>query len=157
VSDLVLVVEDDPANAVLVDAILSSVGGFEVVCSDDGDEVLTLIHDRPVVAVLMDVSLGSTRVAGGSLGSDSPIYLPEGDYRVELHSSPPRSMPVSLAPRDRLSLTLEKAGNAVSHFEQRDQIGYRSCEDVVASIERLEAGQESLHSATDEVLYNDAD
>jgi CheY-like chemotaxis protein len=64
VSDLVLVVEDDPANAVLVDAILSSVGGFEVVCSDDGDEVLTLIQDRPVVAVLMDVSLGSTRVAG---------------------------------------------------------------------------------------------
>lgn len=63
-SDLVLVVEDDPANAVLVDAILSSVGGFEVVCSDDGDEVLTLIQDRPVVAVLMDVSLGSTRVAG---------------------------------------------------------------------------------------------
>jgi CheY-like chemotaxis protein len=63
-SDLVLVVEDDPANAVLVDAILSSVGGFEVVCSDDGDEILTLIQDRPVVAVLMDVSLGSTRVAG---------------------------------------------------------------------------------------------
>jgi CheY-like chemotaxis protein len=64
VSDLVLVVEDDPANAVLVDAILSAVGGFEVMCSDDGDEVLTLIQDRPVVAVLMDVSLGSTRVAG---------------------------------------------------------------------------------------------
>lgn len=63
-AELVLVVEDDPANAVLVDAILSSVGGFEVVCSDDGDEVLTLIQDRPVVAVLMDVSLGSTRVAG---------------------------------------------------------------------------------------------
>ena len=63
-SDLVLVVEDDPANAVLVEAILSSVGGFEVVCSDDGDEILTLIQERPVVAVLMDVSLGSTRIAG---------------------------------------------------------------------------------------------
>jgi CheY-like chemotaxis protein len=62
VSDLVLVVEDDPANAVLVDAILSSVGGFEVVCSDDGDEILSLIQERPVVAVLMDVSLGSTRI-----------------------------------------------------------------------------------------------
>ena len=109
------------------------------------------------VATSYSVYKGSTRVASGSLGSDAPIYLPEGDYRVELHSSPPRSMAVSLAPRDRLSLTLEKAGNAVSHFERRDQIGYRSCEDVVASIERLEAGQESLHSATDEVLYNDAD
>jgi len=64
VSDLVLVVEDDPANAVLVDAILSSVGGFDVVCSDDGDEILNLIQEKPVVAVLMDVSLGSTRIAG---------------------------------------------------------------------------------------------
>jgi CheY-like chemotaxis protein len=64
VSDLVLVVEDDPANAVLVEAILTSVGGFEVICSDDGDEVLRVIQDHPVLAVLMDVSLGSTRLAG---------------------------------------------------------------------------------------------
>ena len=63
-SDLVLVVEDDPANAVLVEAILSSVGGYEVVCSDDGDEVVTVIEERPVVAVLMDVSLSNTRIAG---------------------------------------------------------------------------------------------
>ncbi|MFC2144474.1 response regulator [Acidobacteriota bacterium] len=63
-ADLVLVVEDDPANAVLVEAILSSVGGFEVVSSDDGDEVLSVIRDRPVLAVLMDVSLGRTRLAG---------------------------------------------------------------------------------------------
>lgn len=63
-ADLVLVVEDDPANAVLVEAILSSVGGFEVVSSDDGNEVLSLIRDRPVLAVLMDVSLGRTRLAG---------------------------------------------------------------------------------------------
>jgi two-component system, cell cycle response regulator DivK len=64
VTDLVLVVEDDPANAVLVEAILTSVGGFEVVSSDDGDEVLSVIRDRPVLAVLMDVSLGRTRLAG---------------------------------------------------------------------------------------------
>jgi len=63
-ADLVLVVEDDPANAVLVEAILSSVGGFDVVCSDDGDEVLSVIQERPVLAVLMDVSLGGTRIAG---------------------------------------------------------------------------------------------
>lgn len=63
-SDLLLVVEDDPANAVLVEAILSSVGGYDVICSDDGDEVLTLIQERPVLAVLMDVSLGNTRIAG---------------------------------------------------------------------------------------------
>ncbi len=62
--DLVLVVEDEPANAVLVEAILTSLGGFEVVYSDDGDEILAAIRDRPVSAVLMDVSLGHTRVDG---------------------------------------------------------------------------------------------
>lgn len=63
-ADLVLVVEDDPANAVLVEAILTSVGGFHAICSDDGDEVLGTVREQPLAAVLMDVSLGNTRVAG---------------------------------------------------------------------------------------------
>lgn len=62
--DLVLVVEDEPANAVLVEAILTSLGGFEVTYSDDGDEILAVVRNRPVAAVLMDVSLGNTRVEG---------------------------------------------------------------------------------------------
>jgi CheY-like chemotaxis protein len=64
VGELVLVVEDDPANAVLVEAILTAVGGFDVVCSDDGDEIIRVIEGRPVKAVLMDVSLRNTQVAG---------------------------------------------------------------------------------------------
>ena len=96
------------------------------------------------VATSFSVYKGDTEVAGGSLGSGRPLYLPEGDYRVELHSSPPRSMPVRLAARDRVTLTLQKAGGDVSHVERRDQIAYRSCEDMVASIERLEEGQASL-------------
>ena len=87
-----------------------------------------------------------TEVASGSLGSNEPMYLPEGDYQVVLHSSPPQSVPVSLASKDRVTVTLEKQAGHVSYFERRDQIGYRSCEDVVARIERLEAGQETLGS-----------
>ncbi len=109
------------------------------------------------VATAYSVYKGSTQVASGSLGSDAPIYLPEGNYRVELHSSPPQSMAVSLAPRDRVTLTLEKARGFVSHYERRDQMGYRSCEDMVAKIERLEAGQQSLHTATEEAFPNNAD
>jgi len=96
------------------------------------------------VATSFSVFKGSTEVATGSLGSDKSLYLPEGDYRVVLDSSPPQDVQVSLAPRDRVTVTLEKEGDFVSHFERRDQIEYRSCEDAVASIERLEAGQESL-------------
>ncbi len=96
------------------------------------------------VATSFSVLKGNTEVASGFLGSDKPLYLPEGDYRVELHSSPPKNVEVSLASRDSVTLILEKKGDFVSHFERRDQIEYRSCEDVAASIERLEASQESL-------------
>ena len=109
------------------------------------------------VATSYSVYKGGTEVASGSLGSSGPLYLPEGDYRVELHSSPPQSMPVSLSPRDRVTLTLEKSGDAVSRYESRDQIGYRSCEEMVARIERLEAGRESLHSAAEEPLTTTSD
>ena len=65
--DLVLVVEDEPANAVLVEAILTTLGGFEVVASDDGDDVLEIVRNRSLAAVLMDVSLGNTTVAGNKV------------------------------------------------------------------------------------------
>ena len=103
------------------------------------------------VATPFSVYKGGTEVASGSLGSDASLYLPEGDYRVALHSSPPQTVPVRLAAGEGVSLTLEKRGDSVSHFERRDQIEHRSCEDVVARIERLEAGQPSqdaLQTAT---------
>jgi len=102
------------------------------------------------VATSFSVFKGSTEVANGFLGSDKSLFLPEGDYRVELDSSPPQIVQISLAPRDQLTLTLKKEGDFVSHFERRDRMQHKSCEDVVASIERLEAGletQESLQTA----------
>ena len=76
--------------------------------------------------------------------------LPEGIYRVELDSSPPQNVQVSLAPGNRTTLTLEKKGDYVSHFARRNSMQHRSCEDVVARIERLEASEdttESVHSS----------
>jgi Mg-chelatase subunit ChlD len=103
------------------------------------------------VATSFSVFKGSTEVASGSLASEEPLLLPEGDYRVELHSSPPQQMPISLAPRDQLTLTLEKRGGVVSHSEHRGRLAHTSCEDVAAAIERLEASnelQETLQTAT---------
>ena len=66
-AETVLVVEDDPANAALIETILSRFGGFAVVASDDGDEVLRLAAGAGLAAVLMDVSLADTRVAGSKV------------------------------------------------------------------------------------------
>ena len=63
-AETVLVVEDDPANAVLIGTILSRLGDFAVVSSDDGDDVLRLATGGGLAAVVMDVSLSDTRVAG---------------------------------------------------------------------------------------------
>ncbi len=50
---------------------------------------------------------GSTEIASGSLGSDEPLFLPGGDYRVELDSSPPQDVQFRLAPMYHLTWTLE--------------------------------------------------
>ena len=93
------------------------------------------------VATPYSVFKGSTEVASGSLGSENLMYLPEGDYRVEVYSSPPEVVPVSLAPRDRVTVTLEKSGERVFQLEQRDQIQHQSCEAVAESIEQMQANQ----------------
>jgi len=125
-------------------AVANASGGHYVTAGSAEELKAALVR---TVATSFSVFKGNIEVANGSLGSDSPIFLPEGDYRVELDSSPPKSVQVSLAPRDQLTLTLEKERDFVSHFERRERMEHRSCEDVVVSIERLEA-QESLQSAS---------
>ena len=129
---------------------VSNASGGRYVTAGSAEELKAALAQT--VATSFSVFKGSTEVASGSLGSGEPMYLPGGDYRVVLHSSPPQDVPVSLSPSDSVTLTLEKEGDFVSHFERRDRIQYRSCDDVVASIERLEASQETLQplrTATD--------
>ena len=96
------------------------------------------------VATSYSVYKGDLEVGNGSLGSEQTMFLPEGDYRVELHSSPPQIVPVSLAPRDHVALTLEKVRDRVFHVADVEQMEHRSCEDVVASIEQMENRTASL-------------
>jgi len=94
------------------------------------------------VATTFSVYKGGTEVANSSLGSGETLFLPEGDYRVVLDSSPPQEMPISLAPRDQLTLTLEKQGSVVRHVQHRSRIEHTSCEDAIASMERLTMNDE---------------
>lgn len=85
---------------------------------------------------------GDTEVASGSLGSNQQMLLPGGDYRVEFDSSPPQEARISLAPRDRLTLTLEKRGDVVTHSERRGRLPYTSCDDGIISMRRLDDSSE---------------
>jgi len=87
-----------------------------------------------------------TVVARSVLGSNDPMFLPMGDYRVELDSVPPHEVQISLAASEELMLTLEKERGVVTHSVRRARLEPISCEDAIASMERSRNGQ--LTSAT---------
>lgn len=60
----VLVVEDDLTNAVLVETILRERGGFRVVHTVDPARVLDLVDSGELSAVLMDIGLSGSTLAG---------------------------------------------------------------------------------------------
>jgi Mg-chelatase subunit ChlD len=130
------VADEDTAS---LQAIANASGGNYVTAGSAEELKEALVQ---TVGTSFNVFKGSTEVANGSLGSDESVILPGGNYRVEFDSSPPQIVQISLAPRDRLTLTLQKRGNVVSHFERRDRLQYSSCEDAIETIERLGGGKE---------------
>lgn len=95
------------------------------------------------VGTRFQVFSAGTVVATGALGSDEPMYLPQGDYTVRLDSVPPHEVDVTLAPRDEVTLTLQKQAGAVSHSEQRERLDYTSCDDAIAAVEHPRGAFES--------------
>ena len=126
-------------DAASLQAVANASGGRYVTAGSAEELKEALVQ---TVATSFSVFNGSAEVARGSLGSNKRYYLPEGNYRVELHSSPPREMPVSLSPRDSVTLTLEKQGGVVSHSERRGSLPHTSCEDAIASMEQSQDGNE---------------
>jgi Mg-chelatase subunit ChlD len=103
-------------------AIANASGGRYVTAGTAAELKEALVE---TVATSFSVYKGNTEIATGSLGADETMYLPEGEYRVEVHSSPP-------------------IGGRVHHVADRGHIEHRSCDDVVAKIERLENRSASL-------------
>ena len=60
----ILVVEDEPLNAILFDKILRRGGGFEVTVTEDVGEILRLAREGAVHLVIMDVSLSNSSYEG---------------------------------------------------------------------------------------------
>jgi len=56
-SKKILIVEDDPINVKFMKVVLVRKGGFDVVVSEDVDEILAIVAAGDVSAVIMDISL----------------------------------------------------------------------------------------------------
>ena len=60
----ILLVEDDPLNARVFATILKKRGHFEVVISQDVEEILRIVANGEIAVVLMDVSLSGSSYRG---------------------------------------------------------------------------------------------
>jgi Mg-chelatase subunit ChlD len=130
------VTDEDAAS---LRAVANASGGRYVTASSAEELKAALVQ---TVATPFSVYRDDTEVGNGSLGSDDVLLLPEGDYRVRLHSSPPVDTEVSLAPREKAMLTLEKRGDLVFPFKQADKLPHTSCDDVSRYDEMLGATQQ---------------
>jgi CheY-like chemotaxis protein len=86
----VIVVEDDPTNALLFRKLLEKRCGFRVTVTESADEVLRLARDPDVGLVLLDVSLANTRHAGEPVNGVDLCRLLKSDPAT-------RGVPVMLA------------------------------------------------------------
>ena len=122
--------------------------GSEAIAQASGGQFLSA-NSAAELRRALEVTVGTrfrvlrddTVVARSALGSNEPLFLPTGDYRIELDSVPPHQVLISLAASDELMLTLEKEDGVISHSERRGRLAPTSCEDAIASTERSQKRQ----------------
>ena len=63
-SERILLVEDDPINIKFIQTVLVKKGGYEVLVSEEVEEILRLAREADLKAVIMDVSLSRSSYQG---------------------------------------------------------------------------------------------
>jgi CheY-like chemotaxis protein len=63
-ADRILLVEDDPINVKFIQTVLVKKGGYEVLVSEEVDEILRLAREAGLKAIIMDVSLSRSSYQG---------------------------------------------------------------------------------------------
>lgn len=86
----VVIVEDDPTNALLMSKILTRVGGHDVTVTESVETVQSLLYAGQADLVVMDVSLVNTQYGGRRINGVEFTRLLRADERS-------RDVPVLLA------------------------------------------------------------
>jgi two-component system, cell cycle response regulator DivK len=79
----ILVVEDDPNNALVFEAVLKRIGKFEVTVSENVDEILSLCRSGKIDLVIMDVSLTQSYYQGKKVDGLEITRLLKNDETAE--------------------------------------------------------------------------
>ena len=81
----ILIVEDDPHNALLFRRLLERRGGFEVHVTESAEEVIARAEDGRADLVIMDVSLANTHLNGQPVsGIDLCLLLKQSPRTASL-------------------------------------------------------------------------
>jgi len=86
----ILIVEDDQMNVKFMSFVLKRKGGFEVLVSEDVEEILRLAKEADLSAIVMDISLSNSKHDGQNV---------DGVYITKLLKADPEtaSIPVIIA------------------------------------------------------------
>ncbi len=100
-AERILIVEDDPINIRYMQVVLTRKGGFEVVVSEDVEEILKLAKEDGLTCIIMDVSLTNSQWQGENV---------DGVFITKLLKADPTSakVPVMLATAHAMSGDREK-------------------------------------------------
>ncbi len=79
----VLLVEDDPVNARVFEKVLKKRGGFEVMLSQDVEQILQLAQGGTIDVILLDVSLSQSTYRGESVDGIRIAQLLKGDPQTQ--------------------------------------------------------------------------
>ena len=60
----ILLVEDDPINVKFIEVVLTRMGGYEVIVSEDVEEILSLAKGGSLAGIIMDISLARSSFQG---------------------------------------------------------------------------------------------
>ncbi len=60
----ILLVEDDPINVKFIEVVLTRMGGYEVVVSEDVEEILAIAKSGTLAGIIMDISLARSSYDG---------------------------------------------------------------------------------------------
>lgn len=82
-SNRILVVEDDPMNAKYFEFALMRVGNFEVVKTENVDQILQMAKTKNVDLILMDISLGNSYYQGEEVDGTAIIKLLKENSETE--------------------------------------------------------------------------
>jgi CheY-like chemotaxis protein len=129
----ILVVEDDPHNALLFRKILERRGGFEVTVTEDAGRVVDLVRSGGTDLVIMDVSLANTRWEGRPVNGIELCAV--------LRSEASDSMPIMLATAHAMRGDAEKfvAQSGANGYVSKPIVDHQGFVDLIRSV--LERGR----------------